>query len=159
MKHILLGISVAAAVSVVSAREQAAAPQQEGGVEILAARVVSEMEDISGRVWRPAKPDVHEALVITTRLVRGAGYRTKDFTLTYGKAPKKQTVICAGHTARIPSGWIIDEQKGSDWSFFPGGTGTLDGLGILFVIPKDLAEATLLYKGKPIGAAFPIKRE
>lgn len=152
--------SLLACALAVPGNGQAPAPPASpaGGVEILVAKVVDEMTDISGRVWRPAKPETDAALVITTRLARGAEYNTEDFTLGYGPAAKKQRAICAGHTARIPSGWVINE-AGSKWSFYPGGTGTLDGLGILFVIPKDLTEATLYYKGKPVGAAFEVKRQ
>lgn len=128
----------------------------EGRVEILSTKVVMEMEGADGRVWRPSTPDVHDALVIRVRVARGAGYDTADLTLGYGPS-QKQRAVCAGHTALIPDGWVIDE-AGTKWSFFPGGTGTLDGLGILFLVPKDVTEATLFYKGKPAGAAFAIKR-
>lgn len=127
-----------------------------GAVEILSVALVDKMDGVAGGTWRPANPDQHAALVIRTRVTRGAEYSTSDFTLGYGPAAKKQRAVCAGVTARIPDGWAVNE-KGMEWSFFPGGTGTLDGLGLLFVIPKGLTEATLYHKAKPVGAAFEIK--
>ena len=144
----LIAASLAAAV-------QTPAPA-DGRVEILSTAVVTEIEGADGRMWRPSKPDAFDALVIRVRVARGAGYDTTDLTLGYGAA-QKQRAVCAGHTARIPDGWVINE-AGTKWSFFPGGTGTLDGLGILFLVPKGVTEATLFYKGKPAGEAFPIKR-
>lgn len=135
---------------------QAAVAPTSGPVEITSIAVVESMDDIQGRRWRPAAPDTTDAVVIRTRIARGGEYATKDFELEVGAGRSAARVKCAGVTARIPDGWAINE-KGVEWSFYPGGTGTLDGLGLLFVVPKGATEGTLLFKGKAAGEPFEIK--
>lgn len=135
---------------------QAASAPTSGPVEITSIAVVEEMHDIQGRTWRPAAPDTSHAVVIRTRIARGGEYATKDFELRLEAGVSATRVKCAGVTARIPDGWAINE-KGVEWSFYPGGTGTLDGLGLLFVVPKGASKGTLLFKGKAAGEPFEIK--
>ncbi len=135
-----------------------APPGPSAAVEIRSTALLDEMPGVAGGTWRPIDPERFGAVVIRVRVARGAEYKTSDFTLGYAQSSRKVRAVCAGVTARIPDGWAINE-KGMEWSFYPGGTGTLDGLGLLFVVPKDLAEATLYHKGAPVGAAFPIKRQ
>lgn len=135
---------------------QAPSAPTSGPVEITSVAVVDEMQDIQGRTWRPAAPDTSHAVVIRTRIARGGEYATKDFELRLGAGASATRVPCAGVTARIPDGWAINE-KGVEWSFYPGGTGTLDGLGLLFVVPKGASKGTLLFKGKAAGEPFEIK--
>jgi len=129
----------------------------EGRVEILSTEVRGEIEGANGRTWRPSNPDTTGAVVIRIRVARGAEYRTTDLLLAYGPGPK-QRAVCAGHTAIMPNTWVISEE-GTNWSFFPGGSGTLDGLGVLFLVPKGTAKATLLFNGKPVGLPVELKRQ
>lgn len=150
LSHVLLALALVPFATLQSPSASAT------DIAIVSVAATDQMTDISGRIWTPSTPDFR-AVVIRTRLTRGVGYEVKDFSLSYGPASKTLTAICAGHTARIPSGWVINEKDGASWSFFPGGTGTLEGLGVLFVIPKDVTLATLHYKGKPVGTAFEIR--
>jgi hypothetical protein len=127
-------------------------------VEIMSTSVVDSVDGIQRDRWLPENPSSNKGLVVRVRVARGFGYSTADFGLTFQSAGKAQKVPCIGVTARLPDGWVFnDSAKG--WSVYPGGNGTLEGLGFLFLLPNDVREVTLLYKDRPAGNPAPVKRD
>jgi len=130
-------------------------------VQLLSTSVVNEIESsLTNQRWTPADPSKNKAITVVTRLARGFDYSTKDFVLAFKSPDKEQRVKAIGHTPRPPSGWIVAEE-GSEWRFFPGemkGKPTID-IGLLFLLPIEVDEVTLMYKDKAVGKPISIKQD
>ncbi len=129
-------------------------------VQVLSTRVVTELtSSITSEIWTPADPSKDKGIALSVRLARGFDYSAKDFTLAFKSSDKEQKVMAVGHTAIPPGGWLF-AKEGTEWSFFPGkmeGKPTID-MGLLFVLPLEVKEVTLMYKDKAVGKPVALKQ-
>jgi hypothetical protein len=113
--------------------------------EPVSARLVSQI-DMGRANWRPPDPSSQMGLVLRIRIPKGS-YRSEDFKVAY-KGPKGEEVAaCLGYSMSM--GWLISEDALKGWSLHFGNPVT--ELPFLFVVPKDVAEITLKFRGKTSG--------
>jgi hypothetical protein len=140
--------------------KQPADAQATEQVQVLSARVVNELtSSITNETWTPADPK-NKGIALSVRLARGFDYSAKDFSLAFTVSNKNQKVLAVGHTAIPPAGWLFDKQ-GAEWSFFPGkmeGKPTIE-MGLLFVLPLEVKEASLMYQDKVVGKPVTLKQD
>ncbi|HXG64831.1 MAG TPA: hypothetical protein VNO70_06965 [Blastocatellia bacterium] len=127
-------------------------------VQVLSTRVVNEVtSSITNQTWTPADPSKNKGITVSVRLERGFGYSAKDFALAFKNSDTEQKVMAIGH-ASSPGKWLFAKGE-AEWSFFPGkmeGKPTID-MGLLFLLPIEVQEVTLIYKDKPVGKPVTIK--
>jgi hypothetical protein len=129
-------------------------------VQVLSTRLVNELtSSITNQTWTPADPLKNRGIIVSVRLARGFGYSAKDFAMAFKSSDTVQKVMAIGHSAS-PGKWLF-AKEGAEWSFFPGkmeGKPTID-MGLLFLLPIEVKEVTLMYKDKPVGEPVTIKQD
>jgi len=128
----------------------------------LSARIIrkiawSEQVSHKEKTWESPDTSKNFGVIVKMKLERGTGYATDEFVLAYKNLESEHKSTCAGLYDQKK--WVIigdDHIERADFfTFDPDG----GGYDLLFVIPKDVKEVRLLYKGQPTGNPLPIKQE
>jgi len=129
-------------------------------VQVLSTEVVDELRSsITNETWTPADPSKNKGITVSLRLRSGFAYKADDFALAFKSSDIEQKVKVIGKNASPPDGWLFGEQ-GAKWVSFTSDEGppTIDE-ELLFLVPIEVKEVTLMYKNKAVGKPIAIKQD
>jgi hypothetical protein len=125
------------------------------GTEGITASVKNSIRMSDTKHWTPSQPEKNIGIVVHIRLAPNAAFRSEEFAVTFGV---KNTAPCIGYTSA--GVWFVSKDEKEPLRGMSLYTGEKAAeVPFLFVVPKDVTDVTVLYKGKPAGKALPLQPE